>query len=678
MPAHRNALADAPSPYLQQHAANPVDWYPWGEEALARARDEDRPILLSIGYSACHWCHVMAHESFEDAATAAVMNELYVNIKVDREERPDLDRIYQTVHQVMQQRGGGWPLTVLLDPQDLVPFFAGTYFPPEPRHGLPSFTQLLRQAERVFREQRDAVRKQSASLAEVLGRIEQGPPAHAAPPGPEVMATARAELANAYDTERGGFGHAPKFPQPTLLAFLLGPGRDEDGAAMALFTLRRMALGGVRDQVGGGFCRYSVDRDWCIPHFEKMLYDNAQLLPLYAEATRRTGEPLYRDAAATTVAWLAREMRDPAGGFYSALDADSEGHEGKFYVWSRDEIEAALEPDDFATAVALFDLDGQPNFEGRWNPHRHDDGRTDPAVVTRIREALFAAREPRVRPGRDDKVLTAWNGLAVAGLARAGRLLGEPGWIDLAADALDFLRREAWKNNRLSAAWKEGTAYLGGYLDDHAFVLDGALELLQARWRREDLDFAIALADALLACFEDPERGGFHFTAADHERLITRPKPFGDDAVPSGNGVATRALARLGHLLGETRYLAAAERALKAAGALLEQAPSAHSGMLLALAEYHAPPAQVVVRAAAGAAGELGDLDPGVLCFVIPPGEADLPGALGAMRADGPFTAYLCRGMSCSAPLAGSEALRSTLADGTLPASGIGLADSAP
>ena len=661
MSTHRNALVDAPSPYLQQHAANPVDWLPWGAEALERARAEDKPILLSIGYSACHWCHVMAHESFEDEATAQVMNDLYVNIKVDREERPDLDKIYQTVHQVMQQRGGGWPLTVLLDPQDLVPFFAGTYFPPEPRHGLPAFTQLLRQAEHVFREQRDAIRQQSASLAEVLGRIEQGPPALDATPGPQVMAAAREELANAYDVERGGFGHAPKFPQPTLLGFLLGPGRDEDGEAMALFTLRRMALGGLRDQVGGGFCRYSVDRDWCIPHFEKMLYDNAQLLPLYAAAARRTGVPLYRDAATTTVEWLVREMRDPAGGFYSALDADSEGHEGKFYVWSRDEIEAVLDPDDFAAAVALFDLDGSPNFEGRWNPHRHDDGTTDPAVVARIRAALVAAREPRVRPGRDDKVLTAWNGLAVAGLARAGRLFDEPGWVDLAAECLDFLHRDAWTGDRLRAAWKDGTAYLDGYLDDHAFVLDGTLELLQARWRSNDLDFAIALADTLLERFEDPERGGFHFTAADHERLITRPKPFGDDAVPSGNGVAVRALGRLGHLLGEPRYLAAAERALQAAGALFEQAPSAHCGMLVALAEHHAPPAQVVVRANADAVGELTDLDADVLRFVIPPSEKALPAALGAMRAEGAFTAYLCRGTSCSAPLSDAGALRVAL-----------------
>ncbi len=668
MTAHRNALADQPSPYLQQHAANPVDWLPWGEEALDRARREDKPILLSIGYSACHWCHVMAHESFEDEATAAVMNALYVNIKVDREERPDLDKIYQTAHQVMQQRGGGWPLTVLLDPQDRMPFFAGTYFPPEPRHGLPSFTQLLRQAERVFRDQRDAIRRQAGSLAEVLERIEHGPKAHATPPAPAALAAARAELARAHDGRRGGFGGAPKFPQPTLLAFLLGPGRDDGGEAMALHSLRRMALGGLCDQVGGGFCRYSVDAEWMIPHFEKMLYDNAQLLPLYAEAARRTGEPLYRDAAATTVAWLAREMRDPAGGFYSALDADSEGHEGKFYTWSREEIERLLQPDDFAVAVEVFDLDGTPNFEGRWHLHRHDDGAADPAAIERIREALFAAREPRVRPGRDDKVLTAWNGLAVAGLARAGRLLGEPAWVDLAADALDFVHREAWTGDRLRVAWKDGAAYLDGYLDDHAFVLDGALELLQARWRRKDLDFAIALADALLERFEDRERGGFHFTAADHEALITRPRPFGDDAVPSGNGVAARALARLGHLLGEPRYLAAADRTLRAAAALIDQAPSAHTGLLLALAEHHAPPAQVVVRTEALAE----DVAAGAMRFVIPPGETDLPGALAAMAPRGPFTAYLCRGTACSAPLDDLDALRAALAGEPPPA------DSAP
>jgi hypothetical protein len=662
MAPHRNALADQPSPYLQQHASNPVDWLPWNAASLERARREDKPILLSIGYSACHWCHVMAHESFEDEATAQVMNALYVNIKVDREERPDLDKIYQTVHQVMQQRGGGWPLTVLLDPQDCIPFFAGTYFPPEPRHGLPAFTQLLQQAARVFREQRDAIRKQSASLAEALGRIEQGPPAHTTAPAHAALATARAELARAHDSRRGGFGAAPKFPQPTLLAFLLGPGRAAGGAAMALFTLRRMALGGVRDQVGGGFYRYSVDPEWMIPHFEKMLYDNAQLLPLYAEAARRTGEALYRDAAATTVAWLVREMRDPAGGFYSALDADSEGHEGKFYVWERADLERLLDADDFAAAVALFDLDGRPNFDGCWHLHRHDDGASDPALVERIRGALLAARASRVRPTRDDKVLTAWNGLAIAGLARAGRLLGVAAWVDLAADALDFIRTQTWRDGHLQAVWKEGGAYLDGYLDDHAFVLDGALELLQARWRRSDLDFAVALAEALLTRFEDPDRGGFHFTASDHEALITRPKPFGDDAVPSGNGLAARALARLGHLLGEVRYLAAAERALKAAGALLDQAPSAHCGLLLALAEYHMPPAQVVVRSAPGDHDQ--GLSPDVLQFVIPPDEGALPGALGAMAAAGTYTAYLCRGTACSAPFTDPAALAAALADG--------------
>jgi len=662
MTSYRNALADEPSPYLQQHATNPVDWQPWNAAALERARREDRPILLSIGYSACHWCHVMAHESFEDEATAQVMNELYVNIKVDREERPDLDKIYQTVHQVMQQRGGGWPLTVLLDPQDRMPFFAGTYFPPEPRHGLPSFTQLLQQAARVFREQRDAIRQQSTSLAETLGQIEQGPPAHAAAPALTVLDTARTELARAYDGTRGGFGGAPKFPQPTLLAFLLGPGRDEGGEAMGLFTLRRMALGGLRDQVGGGFCRYSVDADWMIPHFEKMLYDNAQLLPLYAEAARRTGEPLFRDAAETTVAWLLREMHDPSGGFYSALDADSEGHEGKFYVWSRNQLEDLLTADDFNAAIGIFALDGRPNFEGAWHLHRHDDGSADPDLIERIRSTLLAAREPRVRPGRDDKVLTAWNGLAIAGLARAGRLLDEPGWIDLAAGTLDYIRRETWIDGRLRAAWKDGNAYLDGYLDDHAFVLDGALELLQSRWRRADLDFAIALADTLLDRFEDHERGGFHFTANDHEPLITRTKPFGDDAVPAGNGVAVRALGRLGHLLGEPRYLAAADRALKAAAALLEQAASAHCGLLLALAEHHAPPTQVVVRAEPGARDDLGDtLATGTLRFVIPADEMDLPGALGAMAPDGPFTAYLCRGTACSAPLPDADALRRAL-----------------
>ncbi|HEY5720059.1 MAG TPA: thioredoxin domain-containing protein, partial [Gammaproteobacteria bacterium] len=550
-----NALADAPSPYLQQHADNPVAWQQWNAAALERARREDRPILLSIGYSACHWCHVMAHESFADPATAAVMNRLFVNIKVDREERPDLDKIYQLAHQVMHQRGGGWPLTVFLDPQDRMPFFTGTYFPPTPRHGLPGFPELLERVAEVFRQQRDAVRLQSGSMAEVLQRIERGPEAADAALDAGPLDAARAELARVFDAERGGFGSAPKFPQPPLLGFLLGPGRAAGGAEMALTTLRKMALGGIHDLVGGGFCRYSVDGNWMIPHFEKMLYDNAQLLPLYAEAARRTGEPLYRDAAATTVAWLAREMRDPAGGFYSALDADSEGHEGRFYVWERDELERLLEPDDFASATRVFRLDGTPNFEERWHLHRHDDGQSDPEFIDRLRATLFPARARRVPPGRDDKVLSAWNALLAAGLARAGRQLGRPEWVAQATATVEFLRTRQWHGDRLRAAWKEGSAYLDGYLDDHAFALDACLELLQAAWRREHLDFAIALAEALLARFEDPAGGGFFFTASDHEALITRPKPFGDDATPTGNGVAARALGRLGHLLGEPRYL---------------------------------------------------------------------------------------------------------------------------
>jgi len=665
----KNRLADTTSPYLQQHADNPVDWWPWCEQALQLARDQDKPILLSVGYSACHWCHVMAHESFEDEDTAALMNELFVNIKVDREERPDLDRIYQTAHQLLSQRPGGWPLTVFLMPDDHAPFFAGTYFPPEPRHGLPSFRQLLQSVARAYREQPDAIREQNTALQQALDRITpQGSPdgvvLDAAP-----LAAATEQLTRHFDSEHGGFGAAPKFPHPTNLAFLLQRWADGDKQAghMAGFTLERMAQGGMNDLVGGGFCRYSVDDYWMIPHFEKMLYDNGPLLALYADAWVASGEPLFRHTCEQTAAWVLREMQSPEGGYYASLDADSEGGEGRYYVWTPDQVRALLSADQYAVAAPLWGLDHPANFEGHWHLHgfrtvaqvAEQTGLSPAEAEDRLagaRARLLAAREQRLRPGRDDKILTSWNALMIHGMARAGRRLERPEWIASAERAVDFIRATLWRDGRLLASYKDGRANLAAYLDDHAYLIDALLELLQARWRSADLAFAIDLAELLLAHFEDADHGGFYFTADDHERLLHRPKPMTDDAMPAGNGIAAFALQRLGHLLGEPRYERAAERALQSAWAGIRQMPYAHTSLLTVLSEHLDPPETVVIRAEPGqlatwqqAAGR--GYRPHRAVYAIPAGTDDLPGILARRAAESRAVAYICRGTRCLAPV---------------------------
>jgi uncharacterized protein len=684
----RNRLAAETSPYLLQHAANPVDWYPWGDEALARARAEDQPILLSIGYSACHWCHVMAHESFEDTATAEVMNRLFVNVKLDREERPDLDKVYQLAHQVLTQRGGGWPLTLFLTPDDLTPFFAGTYFPREPRHGLPGFVDVLEKVAAYYREHRDDIRRQNVALREVFADLV--PPAAssdealtAAP-----LEQARRELESRFDEQFGGFGAAPKFPHPATLERLLrhwhasaaGPEPDLKALYMATLTLKRMAEGGLYDQLGGGFCRYSVDAWWMIPHFEKMLYDNGPLLALASTAAIATGDGFFARVATETAEWAIREMRAPEGGFYAALDADSEGHEGRFYAWHRAEVEAVLTPGEYQAFARRFGLDRAANFEGQWHLHcfasveqvAEDNGlepRAAAELIDAARMKLLAVRDRRVRPGRDEKVLTAWNGLMIRGLATAARSLSRPDFAAAAAGAVDLLREHCFRDGRLFAVWKDGQARFPAYLDDYAFLLDGLLALLQARWRGSDLEFACALAERLLADFEDRERGGFWFTAEGQDPPLYRPKGFADEATPSGNGVAALALARLGWLLGESRYLEAAERCLRGGWAALQQAPQSHTAMLTALEEWLHPPQVVILRGptdeVARWSAALAPLyAPRRMVFAIPAGVERLPAALAAKAARDTTVAYLCEGPQCSAPIDDLPRLIRALRDG--------------
>ena len=670
---HRNRLADETSPYLLQHADNPVDWHPWGAEALEKARAEDKPILLSIGYSACHWCHVMAHESFEDEATAEVMNRLYVNIKVDREERPDLDKIYQTAHFMLSQRGGGWPLTMFLTP-DQVPFFGGTYFPDTPRHGLPAFRDLLERIAGFYHERREEIERQNESLQGALATLftPQGSEA----PGSAVLDTVRAQIAQQFDERDGGFGTPPKFPHPSTLERLLrhhAHAGDENALAMATFTLEKMARGGMNDQLAGGFCRYSVDGQWMIPHFEKMLYDNGPLLALYAQAHAATGDAGFADVAERTARWVIDTMRAPEGGFYSALDADSEGEEGRYYVWEPEEVRALLPEEVYPVFARVYGLDRPPNFEGKWHLHTYvtpadlaRDAGTDAATVEAMLEAarapLLAARGKRVPPGLDDKVLTSWNALMIRGLAVAARHLARPEWIAAATQALDFIRTALWRDGRLLATYKNGQARLPAYLDDHAYLLDACLELLQVRWRGEDLAFARDLADILLDHFEDSAQGGFFFTADDHEALIQRPKTFADESMPSGNGIAALALGRLGHLLGEPRYLAAAERTVQLAAPLMDQAPMAHASLISAFEEQLYLPKLVILRGEPAVIETWRerlerDYAPRRLVFAIPADAPDLPDALAARAPRGEAVVYVCTGTTCAEPVTDLETL---------------------
>ena len=672
--APKNRLARETSPYLRQHAHNPVDWHPWGREALELAKSSGKPILLSVGYSACHWCHVMAHESFEDAETARLMNELFVNIKVDREERPDIDKIYQFAHQVLTQRGGGWPLTMFLSHDDQKPFFGGTYFPDKPRYGMPAFSTILQRVAEYYRAQREELRAQNDTLMDVYDDLTPAPVESAIPLTAAPLAAVRQQLAATFDKDYGGFGAAPKFPHPGSIDRLMRHWHataitrepDLDALYMATLTLTRMAEGGMYDQLGGGFARYSVDQFWMIPHFEKMLYDNGALLASYAEAALATGDALFRRIAGETADWMLRDMRDSStygGGFYSAYDADSEGHEGKFYVWSREEVQSALTPDEWAVFSRRFGFDQAPNFEGAWHLHVFvsienlaKEFQLEPAEVERridaARAKLLPLRGKRVWPGLDDKILASWNALAIRGLAIAARVLGKPAYASAADAALEFVRQHLWRDGRLLATAKDGVSHLNAYLDDYAYLANALLEMLQVRWRNEDVAWLRRILDAMLDHFEDPKLGGFFFTSDDHEALIHRSKSFSDDAIPAGNGIAAQALIRAGYLLGETRWLEAAERTLRAAWLPLNRFPHGHMSLLGALEEYLAAPEIVIIRGDDGWQRELGKLyAPHRLVFSIPANLDNLDAAVADKKATAAPRAYVCRGSTCSPPV---------------------------
>ncbi len=648
-----NRLALESSPYLLQHADNPVDWYPWGEEAFEKARREDKPILLSVGYSACHWCHVMERESFEEPEIARLMNEHFVNVKVDREERPDVDQIYMQAVQAMTGHGG-WPMTVFLTP-DGVPFYGGTYFPPTPRHGLPSFPQLLQAVAQAWRTRRDEVLRSGQRIAEELNRAERLRRA-ATLLTDEVLSGAFQGLSAQFDEREGGLAGAPKFPQPMIWEFVLRFWRrtgNPRAGAMARTTLTRMARGGIYDQLGGGFHRYAVDAHWLVPHFEKMLYDNAQLASLYLHGWLAFGDREYRRVCEETLDYLLREMADPAGGFASAQDADSEGEEGRFFVWTADEIRAVLGAD-ADLALRYWGVDRGPNFEGRnvlWVP-----GEPDPEAVAPARRRLWEARERRVHPGRDDKVLAGWNGLACRAFAEAGRALGRADYVAAAVRNATFVLDAMRADGRLLRTWRGGGARLKGYLEDHAMVAAALLDVYEATFERRWLDEARRLADAMLDLFWDDELEGFYDTGRDHERLVVRPRNLFDNAVPSGSAVAIEALLRLRVLTGETRYEQRALAALRPMADLMARHPTGFGRFLCAL-DFHLGP--VVEVALLGARESLAPLLAEVFGRYQPnrvvAGAADgdtagIPLLEGRRPVDGKATAFVCRNYACDLP----------------------------
>jgi uncharacterized protein len=653
-----NRLGGESSPYLRQHKDNPVDWEPWGDRALARAREQDRPLLVSIGYSACHWCHVMAHESFEDESIAALMNERFVCVKVDREERPDVDAICMEACQAITGHGG-WPLNAFLTP-DGVPFYAGTYFPPESRHGLPSWQMILDAVSEAWSSRRDQITRQGAQMIEALSASARLEPS-VEPITQELMRDGLVALWGTYDRANGGFGRAPKFPQASVIELLLARGERE----MSVGTLEAMARGGIYDQVGGGFARYSVDATWTVPHFEKMLYDNALLARAYLHGWQVSGNERFRQVCCETLDWALREMRGPEGGFCSALDADSEGVEGKFYVWTVDELRSVLGPPGLADdAIAYFGATERGNFEGS-GENVLEAGGPEPAALAEIRRLLLEARSARVRPGLDDKRLTSWNALMISALAEVGAALEREDYVDAAVACASFVLGDLRDGDgRLLRSWKDGHGRLDAYLEDHAFLLEALISCYEATGDPSWYGEVTALADAMIERFEDPERGGFFTTASDQEQLAARRKDLEDSPIPSGNSAAAFGLLRLAALSGEGRYERHALGVLRLLVPLAARHPGAFGHLLGAADFYLAPVKEVAIVGPSPGAGELLRVVRGAFRphLVLAAGEADgVPLLEGRGPVDGHAAAYVCERFVCQSPVTSPDALAAAL-----------------
>ena len=664
-----NRLINETSPYLLQHAHNPVDWYPWGEEAFERAKAEDKVVLVSIGYAACHWCHVMERESFENEATAQVMNDLLVAIKVDREERPDVDGIYMSA--VQQLHGhGGWPLNVFLLP-DGRPFYGGTYFPPVDRANMPSWTRVVTAVNDAYRNNRDAVLQNAQVLTDALRNASSVPMADE-DVNDEVIAAASQGIVALHDAEHGGFGGAPKFPQSMPMEFLLARNArasDADALETVEASLAAMHNGGIYDHLGGGFARYSTDRFWLVPHFEKMLYDNALLVSLYTQAFQATGNPRYREVVEETIEYLLRDLCHPDGGFFSSQDADSEGVEGKFYVWTPQELEAVLGAEDARLFRRYYGVGVHPNFEGRYILHVRDSaaaagrelGVDAGELLERLqpmRRALLEQRAERIPPATDDKVLTAWNGMALRALAEAAFALDRPDLRDAAERNADFLLREMRRDGRLLRTWKDGKAHLLGYLEDYALLINGLLSLHIATFSHRWLHEAQALTDEMLALFRDDENGAFYDVGIDHEELIVRPRDITDNATPCGSSAAAEALLRMAVLTGKESFTQKAERLMRSIAPLATRYPLGFGNWLRIIDRYLAPPTEVVIVGDPSDERTRALLEPlrrqlPTFAFAgLTPGETSpFPTPLLEGRADaGTPTAYVCHGYVCDLP----------------------------
>jgi uncharacterized protein YyaL (SSP411 family) len=649
-----------------------VDWYPWGEEAFEKAKKENKPVLLSIGYSACHWCHVMERESFENEKIAALMNELFVNIKVDREERPDLDEIYMNAVQMLTGRGG-WPMTMFLTPEGK-PFYGGTYFPPEDRQGMPGLPRILQGVVQAYRERPADVEKSIAQILDTLHRMSESQPSDK-DFAPGIIAESCEKIARAYDSENGGLGQAPKFPNPGVYELFLrhyAESGDERYLTMVTHALSKMAQGGIYDHVGGGFHRYSVDAKWLVPHFEKMLYDNAQLLRIYSQAYVITREPLYKAVVEESARYLLREMHPPEGGFYSTQDADSEGEEGKFFVWTPAEIDALLGAEDGEIFARMYDVMEEGNFEERNILHpiltidqaskffRKERSEIE-ALVARAKEKLFAARERRIKPFRDEKIIAAWNGLMLSGLAETIKITGATSCIEASRRTVDFMFGTMFRDGYLLHVYKDGQAKLRGYLDDYAFVALGLLDLYEVLFDRSLIERALELADIMLREFWDERGGGLFYTGKSHEPLISRAKPVFDASIPSGNAIAAQLLLRLYHLVGAEDYHTRAETILRSYYDAMVSQPFGFAHMLCALDQYLHPAKEIVIvgdRSDARTADLIKEIHsvylPNKAVQLFAPGEPlekASPLMTGKQQIDGRPTAYVCQNFTCSAPV---------------------------
>jgi uncharacterized protein YyaL (SSP411 family) len=684
MDTPRNRLAREQSPYLLQHAGNPVDWYPWGEEALTRARREDRPILLSIGYSACHWCHVMERESFENETIASLMNTHFVNIKVDREERPDIDAVYMNALQMMTG-SGGWPLTAFLDPTGR-PFYTGTYFPPEDRYGRPGFARVLETLSRAWAESRDEVEESAQKVIDGFAQLKTIPPAPEAL-HTDTIARAGEKLLGQIDSEHGGFGDHPKFPNVPALQLLHrryhATGRERFREAF-LQALDGMCRGGVYDQIGGGFHRYSVDSQWLVPHFEKMLYDNAQLVPLYTDGYRLTRSPEYAQVVHQTLAYLEREMRHDAGGFYSTQDADTEGAEGMTYLWQSDEFQSVVGTEDSEILCRYYGVTVDGNFAEPGDPVRRNILNRQESIsslaesldvplqqvessIALANRKLLDVRDKRTQPGRDEKILTSWNALAIRAFVHAANVFDQDAWLDTAIRCADFIAISLRKTDGMLRSWMDGQARHQACLDDYSYLAAANLDLWQATGTSRFLETAYALADEILSEFPDQEHGGFFLTSIRHEVLVDRSKSFIDGSLPSGNAVAAEVLQRLGRFTGEHRYIEAAQRTLEAHGLPMEKQPFGTAAMINVLEDQLQAPREVVIVGKRDETRELRRVafahpQPNQL-VIIAQQEDQLSEPVEILRGklDAAPVAYVCENQTCSAPISRTESLAEIL-----------------